>query len=218
MEPDGVTEVADELAAALAGGDLERVHALATPTFWEEQEGAQDYAGRIPVDGTVQVLGTLGDRSLLLVAAASGVVRDGYVLEQAWTHGTPPLIEQERLFTLLDVERERASGDEDRLAMLATKIAAQEAGQAMCAALAAGDGGEVRSMVEPERAELAGVEAARAARATRAELVGSVGPRTLVRVWSGDSDVTVEYLWRRQGDAWLIGYVREFSRAGWSRL
>jgi hypothetical protein len=214
MEPDGVTEAADELAAALAAGDLGRIRALASPGFWDELEGAADYAERVPVDGTVEVLGTLGDRSLLLVAAASGVVTDGYALEQAWTHGTPPRVDQERLFTLLDVQRERASGEEERLARLATKIGAQEAGEALCAALAGGDAGAVREMVEPGREKLADQEAERATHVTRAELVGSVGSRTLVRVWSGDSDVTVEYLWRRQGDAWRIGYVREFSRAG----
>jgi hypothetical protein len=69
-------------------------------------------------------------------------------------------------------------------------------------------------MVEPGKDEIAAVEAERAAHATRAELVGSVGPRTLVRVWSGDSDVTLEYLWRRHGDDWQIAFVRQFGRAG----
>ena len=193
---------------------MDGIHALAGPTFWDELEGAEEYADRVPVNGTVEVLGTLGDRSLLLVTPPSGVATDGYALEQAWTHDAPPRIEQERLFTLLDVERERATADEDRLTMLATKMGAQEAAEGLCAALAAGDEGAVRSMVEPDRVELADTEAARAARATQAKLVGSVGPRTLVRVWSGDSDVTLEYLWRRQGDAWRIGSVREFSRAG----
>jgi hypothetical protein len=210
MEPDGVTQAANELVEALSAGDGGRIQALSVPEFWE-RAGAEEYAERLPFDGPVELLGTLGDRSLLLVTPGSG---PRFALEQAWTDDARPLIADERHFELVDAAAIRAEGDEERLERLATKLAGQDAGEALAAAFERRDSAAVRAMVEPERAELADQEAGRAAGATRAELVGSVGPRTLVRVWSGSSDVTLEYLWRRHGDDLQIAFVREFSRAG----
>ena len=213
MEPDGFTQAATALVEALSAGDAERIRALAAPEFWE-RAGESDYAERLPVNGTVELLGTLGDRSLLLVTPSPGSDGRRYALEQAWSADSPPRVVDERLFTLVDAARVRAEGDAERLAQLATKLAAQDAAEALAVALADNDIEAVRAMVEPEHVEIAGREAERAAGATRAELVGSVGPRTLVRVWSGDTDVTLEYLWRPHGDRLQIAFVREFSRAG----
>ena len=213
MEPDGVTDAANELVTALSTGDRAGLQALADPDFWE-RAGAADYAERLPVEGEVELLGTLSDRSLLLVTPAPGSEGRRYALEQAWSESSPPRVIDERLFTLADAAKARAHGDEDLLRRLATKLAGQEAAEALVAAFNRHDGAAVRMMVEPGKDETADQEADRATRATRAELVGSVGPRTLVRVWSADSDVTLEYLWRRHGDDWQIAYVREFSRAG----
>jgi hypothetical protein len=208
-----VTAQATLLAAALREGSLDHIRALAAPDFWD-RAGEADYAERLPVSGTVELLGILNDRSLLLVTPAAGADGERYALEQAWSDDAPPLLLDERYFSLLDAARERAEGDEERLARVATKLAGQDAAEALAAALARNDTAAVRAMVEPEKGDLADREADRAAGATRAELVGSVGPRTLVRVWSGDTDVTLEYLWRDRGDGWLIAMVREFSRTG----
>lgn len=211
VDPVSISERAEELAAALAEGSLDRIQALADPEFWE-RDGAEDYGARLPVAGAVELLGTLGDRSLLWVGPGSD--GGGYALEQAWSDETPPVVADERLFTLLDAEALRAEGDEERLERAATKLAGQDAAGELSAAFDRQDSDAVRALVEPERTELAEAEAARAVGATRAELIGSVGPRTLVRVWSGDSDVTVEYLWRPRGESWRIGFAREFSRTG----
>lgn len=210
MESDSVTQAAEELVDALSAGDAERIRALCVPDFWE-RAGKDEYAERLPVDGAVELLGILGDRSLILVTPALG---SRFALEQAWTGDARPLIADERHFELVDAAALRAEGDQERLERLATKLAGQDAGEALVAAFDRGDGAAVRAMVEPERGDLADQEAERAERATRADLVGSVGPRTLVRVWSGDSDATLEYLWRRNGNDLRIAFVREFSRAG----
>jgi len=212
VEPVDITPRAQELAAALAADSIERIQGLSAADFWE-RVGEADYAERLPVGGAVELLGTLNDRSLLLVTPDAGL--DGrYALEQAWSDASPPLVADEREFSLVDAARLRAQGDDETLARMATKIACQDAAEALCAALAARDVAAVRAMVEPGKDELADREAARAAEATRAELVGSVGPRTLVRVWSAAGDVTLEYLWRRHDDVWQIAMVREFGRAG----
>ena len=215
MEPDGFTQAATALVEALSRAATLRSHPRAgRPGIL----GAGGGAGLLPSacrsNGTVELLGTLGDRSLLLVTPSPGADGRRYALEQAWSADSPPRVVDERLFTLVDAARVRAEGDAERLAQLATKLAAQDAAQALAVALADNDIEAVRAMVEPEHAEIADREAERAAHATRAELVGSVGPRTLVRVWSGDTDATLEYLWRPHGDRLRIAFVREFSRAG----
>jgi hypothetical protein len=45
----------------------------------------------------------------------------------------------------------------------------------------------------------------------RAELIGSVGPRTLVWLAMADGERTVELLWRRHDDRLLIAGARTFT-------
>ena len=87
--------------SALREGSLDRVRALAAPDFWE-RAGEADYSERLPVSGTVELLGILSDRSLLLVTPAAGTNGQRYALEQAWSADAPPLLLDERYFSLLD--------------------------------------------------------------------------------------------------------------------
>jgi hypothetical protein len=122
-------------------------------------------------------------------------------------------VEDERLFTLADRAAIETSGDTERLERMATKLAAQDAAVAYAAALRAGDPVAVSALWSSRFADAHGAEVLpRVASVAGAELIGSVGPRTLVRVWYTGSDETVELLWRPHGDRWLVEGARTFRR------
>jgi hypothetical protein len=204
-----VWDVAGRLARALGTADVEGLHALCDAEFWD-RAGAEELSSLARDAAGVTLLGALGRRSLLQVETPAAEVAR-YVVEQQWTERAGALlVEDERLFTLVDRTEVEAAGDADRLARLATKLAAQDVAAAYVAALTSGDAAGFWS----HRFDAAhGAEVRpRLAAVTAAELIGSVGPRTLVRVWYADGDETVELLWRPHGDTWLIEGARTFRR------
>src|SRR5262249_4850077 len=122
------------------------------------------------------------------------------------------VVEDERLFTLVDRGAIEAAGDEERLARMATKLAAQDAALAYVAALADRDTTAAATMWSPAFEAAHGDEVrARIPLVVHAALLGSVGPRTLVRCrFTDDVDETDELLWRQSDGRWLVHGARSF--------
>lgn len=202
-----------ELGEALLARDLAALERLCDPEAWER--ACREELGRLAEHaGAVTLLGTLDRRSLLRVATPTGQYPE-YVVEQQWlARGGRLLVEDERLFALADRAEVEASSDAERLSRMRTKLAAQDAARAYVSALTHHDAAAVAAMWSPR---FAGSHAdrvrARIGELRAAELIGSVGPRTLVRCLFGDGEETVELLWREQGGRWLIEAARTFTTA-----
>jgi hypothetical protein len=202
---------AGELCAALVAGDLEALRRLCDAEFWD-RAGAGELPRLAEHTTAATPLGVLGRRTLSLVITPSAEHAE-YAVEQQWAAGPPGLVvEDERLFTLLDRGALLAAGDEERLARMATKLAAQEAALAYVAALEARDSAAVAGMWSPAFDSAHGDQVrARIPLVIRAALVGSVGPRTLVRCRFSDGvDETDELLWRQSDGRWLVHGARSF--------
>jgi hypothetical protein len=209
-----VRQRALELGEALLARDLAALERLCDPEAWNR--ACSDELSRLSEHAAAAaLLGTLDRRSLLRVATP-GAAYPEYVVEQQWIAGSDgPVVEDERLFALADRTEVEASGDAERIARLRTKLAAQDAASAYAAALVHHDGAAVAAMWSPR---FAGSHAdrirERIGELRSAELIGSVGPRTLVRCVFADAEETVELLWREQGARWLIEAARTFTGAG----
>lgn len=194
---------------ALLARDEAGVRALCDEAFWE-RAGRADLAPLAREAAAVQMLGVLGRRSLMLVEAQAS----RQALEQQWA-GEDYLVEDQRLFTLVDRAEAEASGDAERLARLQTKLAAQDAGARYAALLAAGDVHGVAAMWTDAFREAHGGEVLpRIPTVRAAELIAGVGPRTLVRCRFDEGDETVEVLWRETEDGWRVQGARTFRPAG----
>jgi len=202
---------AAELAAAVATRDLPAIRALCEPGHWE-RSAAEEYGRLLPQAGRVETLGTLLRRSLMLIETP-GWDFPRVVFEHLWDARNLPLLEDQRMFTLVDRAEIERSGDPERLARMRTKLEAQDAAAGLVRALTAHDEAAAAALFDRDLARwddhsahtpIAGIR--------RAELIGSVGPRTLVRVWGGASEHTIEYLWRRAGDGMLVAGARVFER------
>jgi hypothetical protein len=198
-----------ELRDALSTRDAARVEALCEPGFWQ-RAGSEELLGLLPHVVSATALGVLARRSLIRLAAP-GARHPEPVLEQQWTRvGDAVLIEDERLFALADRARLEASGDAERLQRLRTKLECQDAARAYAAALTAHDVTAAEAMWSPAYAAGHGHEVRPQIPAVRrAELIGSVGPRTLVWLEMDKGEQTVELLWREH-DGWLIEGARTF--------
>ena len=209
-----VRQRALELGEALLARDLAALERLCDPEAWGRACG--DELARLSQHASaVKLLGTLDRRSLLRVSTPGGAYPE-YIVEQQWVPGAGgPVVEDERLFALADRAEIESSGDAERIARLRTKLAAQDAATAYAQALVHHDGEAVAGMWSRR---FAGSHAdrirERIGELRAAELIGSVGPRTLVRCVFADGEETVELLWREQGARWLIEAARTFTGAG----
>jgi hypothetical protein len=200
-----------ELRDALLAGDAAAVEAMSASEFWE-RAGRDELLGLIGHVTSAAALGVLARRSMLQLKAP-GARHPEPVLEQLWApEGDRLLLEDQRLFTLVDRAEVEAAGDEQRLERLRTKLEAQDAGLAYVAALSGRDVEAATAMWSPGYAESHG-QAVRPQISTvrRAKLIGSVGPRTLVWLAMADGERTVELLWRRHDDRLLIAGARTFT-------
>jgi hypothetical protein len=203
-----VWERALRMRDRLLEGDVEGLRALCDEGFW--QRVGADELTRVARHATAaEPLGVLGRRSLLLVETP-GAADSRYVIEQQWA-GEAYEVEDERLFTLVDGAEVEASGDRERLARLETKLAAQDAGARYAQLLAAGDADGAAAMWTESFRQAHGAEVLpRIPLVRSAELIGGVGPRTLVRCRFPDGEETVEVLWSQAGDGWLVQGARTF--------
>jgi hypothetical protein len=199
-----------ELRDALLAGDAAAIETISDPEFWE-RAGRDELLALIPHVTSATALGVLGRRSLLLLTAP-GARHPEASLEQLWALADDRLLlEDERLFTLVDRAKVEASGDRQRLEGLRTKLDAQDAALAYAAALARHDVPAIAAMWSPGYAAGHGQEVRpQIAAVRRAELIGSVGPRTLVWLVMEDGEQTVELLWRRHDGRLLIEGARTF--------
>lgn len=200
---------AGAVCAALVAHDIDALCALMAEELWE-RAAAEELAPLAEHAVAARPLGLLG-RHTMLQATTPGAACPAYVLEQQWTPAVGrPLVEDERLFTLVDRAALEAAGDTDRLARLATKLAAQDAALGYVDALEAHDAAAVMALWTPDFA--AGrfgatppIDGLRSA-----ELIGSVGPRTLVLCRFDDHDETQELLWRPLDGRILVQGQRSF--------
>jgi hypothetical protein len=201
----GVEAVCD----ALVAHDTDALRALTTAELWV-RAAAEELAPLAQHAVAARRLGILG-RHTMLYATTPGAAYPAYVVEQQWTPAAvPPLVEDERLFTLIDRAALEAAGDTGRLARLATKLAAQDAALGYVDALNAHDAAAVMALWTPDFAA-AGVGATPRIDGLRsAELIGSVGPRTLVLCRFDDHDETQELLWRPLDGRILVQGQRSF--------
>jgi len=199
-----------ELRDALLAGDAVAVEAMSAAEFWE-RAGRDELLGFIPHVTSATALGVLARRSLLQLRSPGARYAEA-VLEQLWSiHGESLLVEDERLFTLVDRAEVEASGEE-RLERLRTKLDGQDAALAYVAALAGHDTVAATAMWSPAYAEGHGREVRpQIATVRRAELIGGVGPRTLVWLAMDGGEATVELLWRRRDGRLLIEGARTFT-------
>ncbi|MDX6544505.1 MAG: hypothetical protein QOG02_279 [Gaiellales bacterium] len=200
-----------ELRDALLTRDVGRVEGLCDPGFWE-RAGRDELLGLLPYVASATALGVLGRRSLIRLTAP-GARHPEPVLEQLWAQvGGTMLVEDERLFALADRAQIEASGDAERLERLRTKLECQDAARLYAAALAAHDVAAATAMWSAAYAAGHGDEVRpQIPTVRRAELIGSVGPRTLVWLAMGDGEHTVELLWHEHDHRWLIEGARTFT-------
>jgi hypothetical protein len=200
-----------ELRDALLAGDAAAIEAMSDPVFWE-RAGRDELLVLIPHVTSATALGVLGRRSLLLLAAPEAR-HPAASLEQLWALVDDRLLlEDERVFTLVDRAEVEASGDLQRLERLRTKLEAQDAALAYAAALARHDVATVAAMWSPGYAAGHGQEVRpRIAAVRRVELIGSVGPRTLVWLVTEDGEQTVELMWRSHDGRLQIEGARTFT-------
>jgi hypothetical protein len=201
-----------ELRDALVTRDADRVEALCDPGFWQ-RAGRGELLGLVPHITSATALGVLGRRSLIRLTTP-GARHPEPVLEQLWAQvgGGALLVEDERLFALADRAQLEAAGDPERVARLRTKLECQDAARRYAAALTAHDVTAAAAMWSDAYAAGHGHEVSPLIPAVRrAELIGSVGPRTLVSLLTDDGEQTVELLWREHDDRWLIEGARTFT-------
>ncbi len=196
-----------ELAAAARGGDLDAVQRLAGAGFWE-RAGREDWTELLAETQGAIELGVLGRRSLLRLLPGS-------VVEVLWADREGVLlVDDQRLFTLLDRAGLLASGDDERIARTQTKLRSEDAAYRYLDALLARDEIAAGAFYEPAFAARADLDLHERLPFLRsAELLGSVGPRTLVRVELEGGEQTIEYLWREHDGALAIVGARVFRPA-----
>jgi hypothetical protein len=193
----------------LVAHDMEALRALTAEELWV-RAAAEELAPLVEHAVAARPLGVLG-RHTLLHAATPGAAYPAYVVEQQWTPAAGrPLVEDERLFTLIDRAALEAAGDSDRLARLATKLAAQDAALGYVDALNDHDAAAITAMWTPDFAAGRAGVAPPVDGLRSAELIGSVGPRTLVLCRFADHDETQELLWRPLDGRILVQGQRSF--------
>jgi hypothetical protein len=201
---------AEQLRERLLAQDVGGIEALCTADFWE-RSGRSDLAGVAPHVREAVTLGALGRRSLIFLHTA-GHRWPAPVLEQLWAESAGELLlEDHRVFTLMTRAQVEALGDPEELARLQTKIAAQDAAEAYVIALNDHDQRAAQAAWSHAFAERFDLDLHnRISRLRSAELIGSVGPRTLLRCWFDDAEQTIELLWRRREARLLIEGARVF--------
>jgi hypothetical protein len=201
---------AEQLRERLQANDADGIEALCTDDFWE-RSGKSDLLGVAPYVKDATTLGALGRRSLISLHAI-GHRWPAPVVEQLWTDvGGELLLDDHRVFTLMTRAQVEALGDPEELARLQTKISSQDAAEAYVVALNDRDqraAGAAWSQSFADRFDLD--LNSRIEKLVSAELIGSVGPRTLVRCWFDDGEQTIELLWRRRDARLLIEGARVF--------
>ena len=205
-----IAERARELAGAIEARDLQAVRQLCTAEHWERSAEAE-YGELLLHVERVELLGVLGRRDLMRLETPGGRYERS-VFEHLWHDGAPPLVDDQRQFTVINRAEVEAAGDPARLTRLATKLDAQDAAVRYAEALVRHDEAAAAAMFEPSFLRQASAELhQRVGVVSRAELIGSVGPRTLVRIVH-DHEQTIEYLWRRTADGLRIAGARVFER------
>jgi signal transduction histidine kinase len=203
-----INDRASALADALRERRLENVRAMCTDDLWARL-GDEEYGGLLPHVVGAELLGTLFRRSVLRLETP-GWKHASLVFEHLWDESSPALVEDQRMFTRADRAEVERSGDQERLARMRTKLDAQDAAERLAEALRAHDADAAMLLFDPELVHWRDHELRTPLTAiTTAELIGSVGPRTLVRI-SGARDQTVEYLWRRAEGGMLVAGARVF--------
>ncbi len=194
---------------ALLAHDMDALRALTAQELWV-RAAAEELAPLAEHAVAARPLGLLG-RHTMLHATTPGAAYPAYVVEQQWTPAAvPPVVEAERLFTLIDRASLEAAGDTDRLARLATKLAAQDAARGYVDALNAHDTAAVMALWTPDFAAAHADATPRIEGLRSAALIGSVGPRTLVLFRFDDHDETQELLWRPLDGRILVQGQRSF--------
>ncbi|HET6848929.1 MAG TPA: hypothetical protein VFH74_08725 [Gaiellales bacterium] len=207
-----VWERARRMREGLLAHDVAALRELCDDAFWT-RVGDAELAPLARDAASVEMLGVLGRRSLMLVETP-GAQQPRHSVEQQWA-GERYLVEDQRLFSLVDRAEVEASGDEARLARLRTKLAAQDAGARYAQLLAGHDAAGAASMWTAGFRESHGDEVLPRIPAVRsAELIAGVGPRTLVRCRFDEGEETVEVLWRETEDGWLVQGARTFRPPG----
>ena len=200
---------AGAVCAALLAHDMDALRSLTAEELWE-RAAAEELAPLAEHAVAAHPLGLLG-RHTMLHATTPGAAYPAYVVEQQWTSAAwPSSVEDERLFTLIDRAALEAAGDTDRLARLATKLAAQDAALGYVDALNAHDAAAVMALWAPDFAAGRVGAAPRVDGLRSAELIGSVGPRTLVLCRFDNHDETQELLWRPLDGRILVQGERSF--------
>jgi hypothetical protein len=200
---------AGAVCAALVAHDIDALCALMAEELWE-RAAAEELAPLAEHAVAARPLGVLG-RHTILHATTPGAAYPAYVVEQQWTPAAGhPLVEDERLFTLIDRAALETAGDAGRLARLATKLAAQDAALGYVDALNAHDAAAVMALWAPDFAAGRVGVMPRVDGLRSAELIGSVGPRTLVLCRFDDHDETQELLWRPLDGRILVQGQRSF--------
>jgi hypothetical protein len=200
---------AEAVCAALVAHDPDALRALTAEELWV-RAAADELAPLAEHAVAARPLGLLG-RHTMLHATTPDAAYPAYVVEQQWTPGPGRLlVEDERLFTLIDRAVLEAAGDTGRLARLATKLAAQDAALAYVDALNARDSAAVKALWTPDFAAGRAGATPRLDGLRSAELIGSVGPRTLVLCRFDDHDETQELLWRPLDGRVLVQGQRSF--------
>jgi|SRR5690349_3763557 len=194
---------AAELAALYQAGDAAAVRPLCDPSFWE-RVGDEELPELLADVAAARVLGVLGRRSLIRLLPNS-------VVESQWIERDGELLlEDQREFTLLDrAALDRA--DPERLDRVRTKRRAEDAAMRYVAALEERDEVAAGAFFESSFARAGDADLLeRLPFLAAAELIGSVGPRTLVQVELEGGEQTIEYLWRDHDGAMAIVGARVF--------
>jgi hypothetical protein len=201
---------AEQLRDRLQAQDPDGVEALCTTDFWE-RSGRNELLGVAPHVKDAITLGALGRRSLISLHTV-GHRWPAPVLEQLWTDaGDRLLLDDQRVFTLMTRAQVEALGDPEELARLQTKISSQDAAEAYVIALNDRDERAAAAAWSTSFADRFDLDLnSRIEMLVSAELIGSVGPRTLVRCWFDDGEQTIELLWRRREARLLIEGARVF--------
>jgi len=199
---------AEAVCDALVAHDMDTLRALTAEELWL-RAAAEELAPLAEHAVAARPLGLLG-RHTMLHATTPGAAYPAYVVEQQWTPAERPLVGDERLFTLIDRAALEAAGDTGRLARLATKLAAQDAALGYVEALNAHDPAAVMALWTPDFAARRAGARPRIEGLRSAELIGSVGPRTLVLCRFDDHDETQELLWRPLDGRILVQGQRSF--------
>jgi len=199
---------AEAVCEALVAHDMDALRALTAEELWL-RAAAEELAPLAEHAVAARPLGLLG-RHTMLHATTPGAAYPVYVVEQQWTPAERPLVGDERLFTLIDRAALEAAGDTGRLARLATKLAAQDAALGYVEALNAHDPAAVMALWTPDFAARRAGARPRIEGLRSAELIGSVGPRTLVLCRFDDHDETQELLWRPLDGRILVQGQRSF--------